>query len=42
VSRFLDSPSRPFSIHRIAQTGLMFDKTVGEWFGPATIAQVIR
>eukprot|EP01089_Gocevia_fonbrunei_P007615 TRINITY_DN1882_c0_g1_i1.p1 TRINITY_DN1882_c0_g1~~TRINITY_DN1882_c0_g1_i1.p1 ORF type:complete len:375 (+),score=71.38 TRINITY_DN1882_c0_g1_i1:286-1410(+) len=39
---FYDHPSKPYSIHRIAQVGLKFGKDVGEWLGPATIAQILE
>jgi hypothetical protein len=42
VTRFLDSPTAPFSIHKIALQGMQFDKQVGEWFGPGTISQVLK
>ncbi|KAJ3052933.1 Cysteine protease atg4, partial [Rhizoclosmatium hyalinum] len=32
----------PYSIHRIALIGQQYDKNIGEWFGPTTIAQVLR
>ncbi|CAO3655727.1 unnamed protein product [Mucor hiemalis] len=41
---FLDelSPRAPFSIHRIALLGKQLGKSIGEWFGPSTISQVIQ
>ncbi|KAJ3180040.1 Cysteine protease atg4a [Geranomyces variabilis] len=39
---FLDVPSAPFSIHRIALLGKQFGKNIGEWFGPTTISHVLR
>ncbi|KAI8594105.1 hypothetical protein BDZ88DRAFT_402591 [Geranomyces variabilis] len=39
---FLDVPSAPFSIHRIALLGKQFGKNIGEWFGPSTISHVLR
>jgi len=39
---FQDDPSAPFSVHKIAQAGELYDKSVGEWFGPSTIAQVMK
>jgi cysteine protease ATG4 len=44
VGWFLDdySSSSPFSLHRIALLGQQFGKEIGEWFGPHTIAQVLR
>jgi len=38
---FEDSPSAPFSVHKIAQLGIKYGKSIGEWFGPSTIAQVL-
>jgi cysteine protease ATG4 len=31
-----------YSIHQIAQMGVSEGKTVGQWFGPNTIAQVLK
>lgn len=45
LSLFIDSPSplAPFSIHRFATLGhSLFDKQVGEWFGPSTAAGTIK
>ena len=42
MTRFLDGHSHPFSIHRIALAGQQLDKQVGEWFGPGTIAHVLK
>ena len=42
ITKFLDSNTSPFSIHRIALIGQQFDKKIGEWFGPNTIAHVLR
>jgi len=38
---FEDSPNAPFSVHNIAQKGLRYGKSIGEWFGPSTISQVL-
>ncbi|XP_055308063.1 cysteine protease ATG4B-like isoform X4 [Sitodiplosis mosellana] len=38
----IDSRKSPFSIHQIALMGDSEDKRVGEWFGPNTIAQVLK
>jgi len=38
---FEDSPSAPFSVHKIAQSGMRYGKSIGEWFGPSTVAQVL-
>jgi hypothetical protein len=42
LSWFLDREEAPYSIHRIAQAGTLFNKKVGEWFGPSTIATVLQ
>jgi len=44
VTWFLDrsNQSSPFSIHQIATEGERYDKKIGEWFGPSTIAAVLR
>jgi cysteine protease ATG4 len=41
VRWFLDTPSSPYSVHKIAQSGVKYGKNIGEWFGPSTIAQVL-
>jgi len=38
---FDDKSSAPYSVHRIAQLGPKYGKSIGEWFGPSTIAQVL-
>lgn len=38
----MDNPDCPFSIQKIAELGTLFNKKVGEWFGPTTIAQVMQ
>lgn len=44
MSLFLDrdSADNPFAIHHIARAGTRFDKRIGEWFGPATIASALK
>jgi cysteine protease ATG4 len=42
ISWFLDHEEAPYSIHRIAQAGTLFNKKIGEWFGPSTIATVLQ
>lgn len=42
VNRFEDNRKSPFSIHQIALMGNSEDKRVGEWFGPNTVAQVMK
>lgn len=39
---FEDKRSAPYSIHQIALAGVSHGKQVGEWFGPNTIAQVLK
>lgn len=39
---FEDKKSAPYSIHQIALMGVSYGKQVGEWFGPNTIAQVLK
>ncbi len=41
---FADARSAPYSIHQIALMGQSTDgrRQVGTWFGPNTVAQVIR
>ncbi|CAH0381366.1 unnamed protein product [Bemisia tabaci] len=42
LQMFEDVHSAPYSIHQIAISGLDEGKQVGEWFGPNTIAQVLK
>ncbi|CAG8567022.1 6243_t:CDS:2 [Racocetra fulgida] len=35
-------PEQYYSIHNIARTGIVFDKKIGDWFGPATVAHVLK
>lgn len=43
VNRFEDNKAAPFSLHQIALTGESSEeKRVGEWFGPNTVAQVLK
>mmetsp|Transcript_28722 Transcript_28722/g.72225 ORF Transcript_28722/g.72225 Transcript_28722/m.72225 type:complete len:615 (-) Transcript_28722:308-2152(-) len=44
LSWFVDEPCprSPYSIHRIARQGTLFQKKVGQWFEPSIIAQVLR
>ncbi|KAK2154818.1 hypothetical protein LSH36_256g02042 [Paralvinella palmiformis] len=39
---FLDKKGSPYSIHQIANMGASEGKRIGEWFGPNTIAQVLK
>ena len=42
LSKFLDLKDSSFSIQRIAVQGIDLGRRVGEWFGPNTIAHVLR
>uniref|UniRef100_U5EYR5 Cysteine protease n=1 Tax=Corethrella appendiculata TaxID=1370023 RepID=U5EYR5_9DIPT len=42
VNRFEDNRKSPYSLHQIALMGDSEDKKVGEWFGPNTVAQVLK
>jgi cysteine protease ATG4 len=42
LSKFLDLKDSPYSIHRIAAQGTDFSRKIGEWFGPNTIAHVLK
>lgn len=39
---FQDDKNALFSLHQIAQMGVSERKEVGEWFGPNTVAQVLK
>lgn len=39
---FADRKTSCFSIHQIAQMGVQEGKNIGEWFGPNTVAQVLK
>ncbi|KAM9451564.1 cysteine protease ATG4A isoform 2-T2 [Clarias gariepinus] len=39
---FLDRKDSCYSIHQMAQMGVGEGKSVGEWYGPNTVAQVLR
>ena len=39
---FQDLRASPYSIHQIALTGASEGKAVGQWFGPNTVAQVLK
>ena len=39
---FADIKTAPYSIHQIALMGACEGKNVGEWFGPNTVAQVLK
>ncbi|XP_022084160.1 cysteine protease ATG4A-like isoform X2 [Acanthaster planci] len=42
LKMFLDRKDCPYSIQQIAQMGVGEGKSVGMWFGPNTVAQVLR
>ncbi|KAK9870398.1 hypothetical protein WA026_007967 [Henosepilachna vigintioctopunctata] len=42
LRKFEDTRQAPFSIHQIALTGVSEGKAVGQWFGPNTVAQVLK
>lgn len=42
LERFEDTKTAAFSIHKIASTGASEGKEVGQWFGPNTVAQVLK
>lgn len=42
VQKFEDRRNAPYSIHQIAVTGQGEGKSIGEWFGPTTIAHVLK
>lgn len=42
LKMFEDKKNAIYSIHQIAQMGVSEGKEVGQWFGPNTVAQVLR
>lgn len=42
LNKFEDRRQAPFSIHQIALMGASEGKAVGQWFGPNTVAQVLK
>lgn len=42
LQKIEDRRQAPFSIHQIALMGASEGKSVGEWFGPNTVAQVLK
>lgn len=42
VQRFEERKQAPYSIHQVALMGASEGKGVGEWFGPNTVAQVLK
>ena len=39
---FEDKETSTYSIHQLAQTGVGEGKEIGQWFGPNTVAQVLK
>ncbi|KOB77265.1 Uncharacterized protein OBRU01_04472 [Operophtera brumata] len=42
IQRFEERKQAPYSIHQVALMGASEGKEVGQWFGPNTVAQVLR
>lgn len=42
IQRFEERKQAPYSIHQVALMGASEGKEVGQWFGPNTIAQVLK
>ncbi|XP_053316146.1 cysteine protease ATG4B [Spea bombifrons] len=42
LTAFLDKKDSYYSIHQIAQMGVGEGKYIGQWYGPNTVAQVLR
>ncbi|CAF1360784.1 unnamed protein product, partial [Didymodactylos carnosus] len=42
LNMFIDRKHASYSIHQIAQMGTSEGKEIGQWFGPNTIAQVLK
>ncbi|XP_037705984.1 cysteine protease ATG4B isoform X2 [Choloepus didactylus] len=42
LSAFLDRKDSYYSIHQIAQMGVGEGKSIGQWYGPNTVAQVLK
>lgn len=42
IQRFEERKQAPYSIHQVALMGASEGKEVGQWFGPNTVAQVIK
>ncbi|KAJ8964780.1 hypothetical protein NQ317_010015 [Molorchus minor] len=42
LKKFQESRQAPYSIHQIALMGASEGKAVGQWFGPNTVAQVLK
>jgi len=42
LNLFQDKKTSTYSIHQLAQMGVSEGKEVGQWFGPNTVAQVLK
>lgn len=42
LNMFQDKTTALYSIHQLALTGLSEGKEIGQWFGPNTVAQVLK
>ena len=42
LKQFEDHNEAVYSIHQIAQVGEKEEKQIGEWYGPNTVAQVLK
>ncbi|XP_036865439.2 cysteine protease ATG4B isoform X2 [Manis javanica] len=42
LSAFIDRKDSYYSIHQIAQMGVGEGKSIGQWYGPNTVAQVLK
>lgn len=42
IQRFEERKQAPYSIHQVALMGASEGKEVGQWFGPNTVAQVLK
>ncbi|EKU22675.1 cysteine protease family, partial [Nannochloropsis gaditana CCMP526] len=44
LDSFVDAPgpNHVFSVHNMVQIGMSYDKLPGEWYGPTTVAYILR
>lgn len=42
LKKFQERRQAPYSIHQVALMGASMGKAVGQWFGPNTVAQVLK